>query len=233
MLKGQPTPTPLNRSGPNWLLRGLIILSLGVHFIIFLHISGIYGKKSLNYIELTVEDVQKPRIRSIPRPRLRPKKTFQPNEVKRIKAPPRIIPNFKPQKIAPIEQDFSEGIVENIAPPEIPGSPDLASVQIEKGGIEFETPNTYLEMVRMKIERHKNYPPKAMEQKIEGAVVVGFVINIEGNVINEKVVKSSGHIILDNAAINAIRDAAPFPSPPRHLFSSDVPLKVTIVFELT
>jgi len=38
---------------PNWLLRGLIGVSLAIHIVIFLHISGLYNSKALSYIELT------------------------------------------------------------------------------------------------------------------------------------------------------------------------------------
>ncbi|MFZ7111546.1 MAG: energy transducer TonB [Desulfatiglandales bacterium] len=229
---------PSLRGKPNWLLRALFIISFGIHIVVFLHVLGIYRENNLNYIELSVENVDRPPSRSIPRPRLRPKATPQPKEVERLKATVPKIPHFKPIKMTPSKNPLPDSLMESIALPEIPGTPDLTSVQfspsrIETGGGEFDTPNTYLEMVRMKIERHKNYPDKAKGLGIQGAVVVGFVIGTDGHVRKEEIVKSSGHTVLDGAAINAVKNASPFARPPQHLFGGDVPLTVTIVFELT
>ena len=38
---------------------------------------------------------------------------------------------------------------------------------------------------------------------------------------------------LNAAAIDAVRQAAPFPRPPANLFKGDLALELTIVFELT
>ena len=236
-MKSHETKSKVLRTGPNWLLRGLLILSLGVHSIIFLHVSGIYGKKALTYIELSVEESEPP-VRSIPRPRFRPKNAFRKTDVKRIKTPSRAIPHFKPIKMAPVDHRAPESLMESIALPEIPGTPNLASAhwepaQVENIGTDFETPNSYLEMVRLRIEKYKNYPEKAKNRQLEGAVIVGFVIGGEGDVRSEKIVKTSGHRILDDAALNAVREASPFSRPPHRLFGGDVPLSITIVFELT
>lgn len=227
----------VSRSGPNWLLRGLLILSLGVHTIIFLHVSGIYGKKALTYIELSVENTEPP-VRSIPRPRLRPKKVFRKTDVKRIKTPARAIPHFKPVKMMPMDHQAPESLMESIAPPEIPGTPGLTSAhwepaQIENIGTDFETPNSYLEMVRLRIEKYKSYPEKAKNRQLEGAVIVGFVIGAGGDVRLEKIVKTSGHSILDEAALMAVRTASPFSRPPHRLFGGEVHVSIAIVFELT
>jgi protein TonB len=46
-------------------------------------------------------------------------------------------------------------------------------------------------------------------------------------------VKTSGNKALDGAALMAVKEAAPFPKAPAHLFKSEIPLVLTIVFELT
>jgi len=58
------------------------------------------------------------------------------------------------------------------------------------------------------------YPKIAEEQGWEGRVVLSFVVLSNGNVRDIEVVKSSGRGILDKNAIDAVRDAAPFPRPP-------------------
>ncbi len=98
---------------------------------------------------------------------------------------------------------------------------------------ELDTSYSYLEMVRLKIERHKSYPDTAKVRQIEGSVTIRFVITTDGGVRAVELVKPSRHLFLDTAALNAVKDAAPFPKPPRHLFKGEIPLELTIVFELT
>lgn len=228
----------IHRAGPNWLLRGVLILSLGVHTVVFVHVSGLYRNKTLTFIELTVEDVAEPPVRSIPRPRLRPKRTLQTDEVKRIRTTSPTIPHFAPIKPIPGDNRFPDSLMEGITLPEVPGTPEWAfarwePVHVEDTASDFDSANGYLEMVRLKIEKHKTYPERAKSRQIEGAVKIRFIIGVEGNVREEKIVKTSGHLVLDEAALFAVKKAAPFPEPPRRLFKGEVPLMITIVFELT
>jgi protein TonB len=48
----------------------------------------------------------------------------------------------------------------------------------------------------------------------EGRVVVAFLVLSDGSVRDVRVVKGSGHPALDRGAVEAVRKAAPFPSPP-------------------
>jgi protein TonB len=88
-------------------------------------------------------------------------------------------------------------------------------------------------MVRLKIERHKKYPDSARIRQIEGSVTVCFVITPEGDIKSAEVVRTSGNRALDGAALMAVKDAVPFPKAPASLFKGDIPLELTIVFELT
>ena len=103
----------------NWLLRGLVAVSLVIHTIIFLHVSGLYNSKALTYMELTMRDISKPSTRSIPRPRYRPK-TSQVQEVRKLNVTERHIPHLKPIKMEPPEKNLPDSLVEGIAMPEIP-----------------------------------------------------------------------------------------------------------------
>ena len=57
----------------NWLLHGFIVVSFGIHVLIFLHMAGIYENRAMSYIELTLQQVPKPSTRDIPTPRIRRK----------------------------------------------------------------------------------------------------------------------------------------------------------------
>ena len=59
----------------NWLLRGLILISVAIHTVILFHISGIYRSSTLTFIEMSLQNIDRPTARDIPRPRMRPKPT--------------------------------------------------------------------------------------------------------------------------------------------------------------
>ena len=222
----------------NWLLRGLVGVSLGIHFVIFMHIAGLYKSKAMTYIELTLKDITNPPKRSIPRPRYRPKTPDQPQDIKRLKVTQRRIPLLKPIEMEPTEADLPESLVERINIPEIPNVPGLAISDWNPGELdvtsdEYASPNSYLEMVRLKIEKHKKYPDIARIRQKEGRATIRFVITPEGDVRAATVVKTSRHKALDTAALQAVKDAAPFPRPPRRFFKGEIPLELPVVFELT
>jgi len=226
------------RAKANWLLRILVLFSMGIHLVIFVHLSGLYRSKALSYIELTLQDITKPIPRSIPRPRNRRPPPPQPSEVKKMEIAQRPIPSVKPIQLEPGQTDAPESLVEPIALPELPTTPSPGITQwtppviVEETASEFATPGSYLEMVKLKIERHKRYPAEAEERQIEGRATVEFVITLEGEIKDPVIVRSSGHTALDTAAIQAIESAAPFPRPPKSLFKGEIPLMITVIFEL-
>jgi len=152
-------------------------------------------------------------------------------DVKRLKITQRRIPSFKPMKIEPAEKDLPDSFVEGISTPDIAATPGLNIADWSPEGL--ETSSSYLEMVRLKIERHKEYPPTARTRQIEGSVTIQFVITPDGAVRAAEIAKTSRHIVLDKAALRAVETAAPFPKPPKHFFKGEIPLELTIVFELT
>jgi len=230
-------PLSTHKRRPNWLLRGLVGVSLGIHLVIFMHIAGIYRSNAFTYIELTLQGVSKPPARSIPRPRHRPKAP-QPLDVKRLKVAQPVMPHLKPIRIQPAEKDLPDSLVEGISMPDISATPGLnianwnPGASVEASG-HYATSLSYLEMVRLKIERHKKYPGAARVRSIEGRVTIRFVITPDGGVRAVQLAKTSRHSALDKAALRAVRAAAPFPKPPRRLFKGEIPLELTIVFELT
>ena len=226
----------VTKTRPNWLFRFLLIISIGVHALIFMHITGLYRSRALTVIELTLMDVSKPETRNIPRPRLRNKNIPKPEEIKQPTLIQRRAPSFKPFELEPVEKDLPESLVENISIPRVKSDPDISISEwvppkIEPG--DYLTREAYLEMVRLRIENEKRYPEEARSSRIEGSVVVGFVITPDGNIKTVEIVKRSRSPYLDEAAITAVKSAAPFPKPPERLFQGEVSLNVTVVFELT
>jgi protein TonB len=62
------------------------------------------------------------------------------------------------------------------------------------------------------LQRFKRYPPAV--RGITGTVLVQFVLNRTGDVIESKVTKSSGSGVLDREALETLRRASPFPAFP-------------------
>jgi TonB family protein len=64
------------------------------------------------------------------------------------------------------------------------------------------------------IYKHLIYPVTAKKMGWEGKVITTFVVSSEGYVKDVRISKSSGHEILDENAVKAIKNASPFPKPP-------------------
>ncbi len=68
--------------------------------------------------------------------------------------------------------------------------------------------------IRDAIQRAIAYPATARRMGWEGKVVVAFQLLSDGSVRDVRVVQGSGHTALDRGAIDAIRNASPFPRSP-------------------
>lgn len=78
---------------------------------------------------------------------------------------------------------------------------------------------SYMEGWRHKIERvgNLNYPDAAVRSKLYGNLILDVALNDDGTIYNVKVRKSSGHKVLDDAAVRITRLAAPFSKLPDNL----------------
>ena len=223
----------------NWLLRSLIIISLVVHTVIFFHVSGIYRSSTLSFIEMSLQSIDRPTGRDIPRPRMRPKPPDPKDPVKKIDVVPRPTPRFKPLAMAPVDKHLPDSLMEGISAPDVPQTPGVDSSdwvpgpQSNEAAGEFMTAASYLDMLRLKIESRKRYPEAAKARSIEGRVTIRFVLETDGNVRDVAITKGARHKSLNVAALDAVHRAAPFPRPPSSLFKGELPLELTIVFELT
>lgn len=72
--------------------------------------------------------------------------------------------------------------------------------------------NAYNALVFGHMQRFKRYPLSA--RGAAGTAVVRFELNRAGEVVDSKVTKSSGNAVLDEAALDLLRRASPFPAFP-------------------
>lgn len=82
-----------------------------------------------------------------------------------------------------------------------------------------------------RVEELKHYPSLARVDRLEGKVIVGATLHENGQLSDLEVLKSSGHDVLDRAAIQVLREASPLQLP-RPLEKSAVPIRVPISYGL-
>jgi protein TonB len=93
----------------------------------------------------------------------------------------------------------------------------------------------YIEDWRVKVERigNLNYPQQARQEKVFGSLQLSVSIRADGSVENVEVSKSSGHRILDAAAMRIVKLAAPYsPLPPDITKDTDI-LTITRTWTFT
>lgn len=112
------------------------------------------------------------------------------------------------------------------------GAADGSTSATGKGGKTSSSGNAavsnYPGKVASKLRRTLRYPPAARKDRLRGEVQVAFTVSSAGGVAAVRVARSSGFSVLDQAAIEAVRRASPFPPIPadagRSSWSFTVPL---------
>jgi protein TonB len=87
------------------------------------------------------------------------------------------------------------------------------------------------EAIVRRVEELKRYPASARVDRAEGRVVVTAVINEDGSIGEVEVFQSSGHLGLDKAAVETMRQAAPFHLP-RPLGQPRMTIKIPMSYRL-
>lgn len=118
------------------------------------------------------------------------------------------------------------------APPPKPRPKKLAAVSppganITEGqssaGNRGDLKAAYSRAIVAHINSHKIYPPDARSRHEEGTVQLSFTLNRHGHVLSSNIMRSSGHAELDREALNMLRRAQPFPTPPVDLVGQRFP----------
>jgi len=87
------------------------------------------------------------------------------------------------------------------------------------------------EAIVRRVEELKRYPASARVDRAEGKVVVKAVINEDGSIGEVEIFQSSGHPGLDKAAVETMRQAAPFHLP-RPLGQPRMTIKIPMSYRL-
>jgi len=103
-----------------------------------------------------------------------------------------------------------------------------ANAKTNDGGT--KATSNYKGKVVAKLRRAKRYPKQARRQNLEGTVRVAFTISANGSVSGIRVSRSSGHTILDQAAVDMVRRASPMPKFPSDIRVARMNLQVPVRF---
>ena len=91
----------------------------------------------------------------------------------------------------------------------------------------------YIGAVNAAFQRERMYPRAAKRAGLEGKVVVEVVIDAAGDIVGTRILKSSGHSILDAAAVESIKDVSELPAPPKVLGWKSRSMRIPFIYRLT
>ena len=225
---------------PNWLFRGLILFSLLMHGVLFMYIAKIYRPRAVSYLELTVRSVVNPIARKIPRPRSRPAAKAHPEKVRPVDTQPYRPPADPPPEESRLESvpDVSRESMALPPPPVVkdlnvsawaPAMPAEAPMHLPSNGQPEITEENYRDIVDRKIRGSVQYPAQAKKRNLQGRVTIAVTIGTDGEIAALKITQSSGHRVLDRAVQKAVRESAPFSSPPDGPVTVIVPIHFRLI----
>ncbi len=91
---------------------------------------------------------------------------------------------------------------------------------------------SYSSLLANAIAKYKQYPKIAQMRGWQGTVISDIEIDSKGSVVSVKIKKSSTYEVLDNEALEMIKKASPFPTPPESLRGKNFNVLVPISFKL-
>jgi protein TonB len=92
---------------------------------------------------------------------------------------------------------------------------------------------SYMEAWRRKVERigNLNYPKEARELGLFGSLILHVAVRADGSLEGVRVVRSSGHDVLDQAAVHIVQLAAPYAPFPEGIAAETDVLDITRVWQ--
>lgn len=135
--------------------------------------------------------------------------------------------------IPPAPSNAPSAIFEQTAQPETaPAQAQMAAIPPAPSNAPAKRDYGWLsEAILRRVEELKRYPASARVDRAEGKVVVKAVINEDGSIGEVEVFQSSGHPGLDKAAVETMRQAAPFHLP-RPLGQPRMTIKIPMSYRL-
>ncbi len=127
---------------------------------------------------------------------------------------------------APQTDDVSEEVTENIAEEE------SLNQQVELSAGESTDVDRYLTELSRHLSRFYEYPRRARRLGQEGAPVVVFEFSRDGTLVHHSLRTSSDHALLDDAALDMLKDAEPLPEVPESMKGKTFTYALPVRFNL-
>ncbi len=227
---------------PDLLFQGFILLSLLIHALALFHFPGTFENRTSSYIELSLRQSDKPNSREIPSPRSR---DIRP-EVLAVQSIPVKSSNLPERQVLARNKYKPKETFEAVSLPQLPDSLEAGDLSVpapllqhkaEPGKSQGKTSKyanagDYFSVLLVRINQFKHYPESARARHIEGSVSLEFVLSEDGALETVEIIKSSCHGLLDEAALDAIKKASPFPKPPSDILKVPVTFRISILFQL-
>ena len=181
-------------------------------------------------LALTAVHVARPQVMQELTVRITPERRKIVEEVKplpRMVTPPRVVTAPPPE--------FSVRTVTSppvVAQPPVAAPAPPAPVAAPSKAL-GETRDSYLGRVLAQLNRFKQYPRAARQARIEGVVMLHFVMDADGKVQSADIAKSSGRPVLDAEALALIQRAQPLPALPGDFPTRTLDAVVPIEFSLS
>lgn len=161
-----------------------------------------------------------PALEQPPPPQAKPK-AAKPRQTKAV-APPLAPPSAPPS--APEPETAAE-------PATAPPQASVAAAPVRTAANPQAAPNWQSRMLAH-LERHKLYPAQAQRRHLRGVAVLTFTMDRAGRVLSQSLRDSSGHALLDQAALDMLVRAQPLPPPPPEVEGAMLTLSVPVKFTL-
>jgi len=180
-------------------------------------------------LALTAVHVTRPRVMQELSVRITPEKRKVVEDVKplpRLAAPSIVTvppPEFTLRTPPPPPVTAQPLAAETTAPAAPVAAPQKASGEIR---------DSYLGRVLAQLNRFKQYPRAARQARIQGVVMLHFVMDADGKVVSSDIAKSSGRPVLDAEALALIQRAQPLPALPVDFPTRTLDAVVPIEFAL-
>ena len=92
--------------------------------------------------------------------------------------------------------------------------------------------DSYLARLVRHLSAYRDYPRRARRLGLQGTPVVVFEFDREGRLLNYRLLDGSSHRILDDAALNMLKQASPFPPVPDDMTSETFRFQLPVAFQL-
>lgn len=173
--------------------------------------------------------IDPPKITAPPSPAPNP-----PVPLPKMEKPRKIVKKHKPvpllKKPVPDKTPPAEATT---APPSSEAPPAPAQAAPAPGASSSKAshdPLTWQGALLAQLEKFKRYPSDAMADHQEGAPTVTFSMDRKGHVLSVTLANSSGHPLLDQAAVALPKRAQPLPIPPDSVEGDPITLTVPVEF---